>query len=162
MDPQSCACGRHEVVHSRREFLTRSALGLGAMALADLTSRDRALADDASRQTDPLAGRAPHFPATAKRVILLFMQGGPSHVDTFDPKPQLRRLDGQPLPASFQSKDLQLQFMKASDGKLMASPFAFRKRGESGCCLLQTRPRGVAANRGVPQQTDGPRGSSCH
>jgi Protein of unknown function (DUF1501) len=65
-------------------------------------------------------------------VIFLFMTGGPSQVDTFDPKPELKRLDGQPLPASFQSTDLKLQFMKASDGKLLGSPFEFARHGASG------------------------------
>ena len=60
------------------------------------------------------------------------MQGGPSQMDTFDPKPELARLDGQPLPASFKSDDLKLQFMSAAGAALMGSPFAFEKRGQSG------------------------------
>lgn len=62
----------------------------------------------------------------------MFLQGGPSHVDTFDPKPKLQQFDGKPLPASFQSDDIELQFMKPTDGKLMGSPFPFQKYGESG------------------------------
>jgi uncharacterized protein (DUF1501 family) len=65
-------------------------------------------------------------------VIFLFMTGGPSHLETFDPKPLLRKLDGQPLPASFDPEGLSLQFMKATDGKLMASPFPFQRHGQSG------------------------------
>src|SRR5262245_24411522 len=109
---------------SRREFLSRSGLGLGAIALSQL------LAEDARSDAPPEAGtlspveslapRSPHFSTKARNVILLFMQGGASHVDTFDPKPELARYDGQSLPESFKSDDLFLQFMKASDGKLMA------------------------------------------
>ncbi len=121
---------------SRREFLERSSLGFGGLALAHLLRADRASGADAraddSAVADPLAPRSVHFPATARSVIYLFMQGGASHVDTFDSKPELARLDGQPLPASFESNDLRLQFMKATDGKLMTSPFTFERYGESG------------------------------
>src|SRR5207245_7034650 len=82
--------------------------------------------------TAPLAPKPPHFPATARSVIFLFMTGGPSHLETFDPKPLLRKLDGQPLPSSFDPDGLSLQFMKATDGKLMASPFPFQRHGQSG------------------------------
>src|SRR5688572_30111152 len=107
----------------RRTFLTRLGGGLGSLALADLLWRDQARADN----VNPLAARKPHFAAKAKAVIFLFMQGGPSHLETFDPKPLLRKLEGQPLPASFDTGGLSLQFMKASDGKLMSSPFTFRR-----------------------------------
>jgi hypothetical protein len=131
----SMPCGRFEVVGSRREFLCKSAHGFGALALAHLAGRDGpnpARAESAAGVLNPLAARPPHSPATARRVILLYMTGGPSQVDTFDPKPRLRRLDGQPLPASFHSGDIKLQFMKATDGKLMGSPFPFARHGESG------------------------------
>jgi hypothetical protein len=97
------------------------------VALAHLLARETAAAP-----TDPLAPRAPHFAARAKSVIFLFMTGGPSHLDTFDPKPLLQRYDGQPLPASFNPNGLALQFMRATDGKLMGSPFPFNKHGQSG------------------------------
>jgi len=109
------------------------------IALSELLAREGFAAPAGSgndspgpSSADPLAPRAPHFSGTVRNVILLFMQGGASHVDTFDPKPELARFDGQPLPASFNSDDLFLQFMKASDGKLMGSPFQFQKYGESG------------------------------
>ena len=95
------------------------------MALSHLMARDGVAAPD-----DPLALRPPHFPAKARAVISLFMRGGPSHVDTFDPKPVLTRHDGQPLPDSF--KNLDLAQVNTSDGKLMGSTFPFRKRGQSG------------------------------
>src|SRR5437762_3134661 len=114
----AAACGRCEVVTSRREFLAKSALGFGAMALGHLLAQNGALAVPTpehlnARTPDPLAPKQPPLPATAKRVIFLFMQGGPSHLDTFDPKPELKKLDGQPLPKSFTSEGLNLQFMKA-------------------------------------------------
>ncbi|HEV2947005.1 MAG TPA: DUF1501 domain-containing protein [Gemmataceae bacterium] len=131
-------CGRFETVVSRRGFLAKSAFGFGALALAHLEA-----AADSSRarftqrtpngeSADPLTPKPPHFPATARSVIFLFMTGGPSHLETFDPKPLLRKLDGQPLPASFDPEGLSLQFMKATDGKLMASPFPFERHGQSG------------------------------
>jgi hypothetical protein len=126
-------CNRRETVHSRREFLAKSAFGFGSVALGSLLQRDSAVAAaKVPPIKNPLVAKPPQLPGRAKSVILLFMQGGPSHVDTFDPRPELKRLDGQPLPASFKSDDLQLQFMKAAGGKLMASPFAFRKYGQSG------------------------------
>jgi hypothetical protein len=80
---------------SRREMLGRTAVGFGSLALASLLA-DESVARGAP--VDPLAARAPHFTPRAKRVIFLFMKGGPSHVDTFDPKPLLTRDDGMPLP----------------------------------------------------------------
>jgi hypothetical protein len=84
------SCERRAVVRSRREFLQKAGLGVGSLALADLLQRE---AFAAPVVTNPLSERAPHFPAKAKRVIFFFMQGGPSQVDTFDPKPVLNRLD---------------------------------------------------------------------
>src|SRR5262245_15400891 len=124
----STPCGRHETVESRRDFLRRSAHGFGTLALAHLLAAE-GLADAHSAAKaagpNPLAARPPHFAAKARSVILLYMTGGPSQVDTFDPKSRLQQLDGQPLPTSFRSGDLKLQFMKATDGKLMGSPFPF-------------------------------------
>src|ERR1043166_9330694 len=100
------ACGRHSVVLNRREFLAKSALGFGALALGDLLARDAARGATTAALPNPLAPKKPPLPPTAKNVILLFMQGGPSHMDTFDPKPELTRRDGQPLPDSFKADDL--------------------------------------------------------
>jgi hypothetical protein len=129
--PTTTHCHRLAPATTRREMLTRSALGFGALALADLLANDSASAA-AERSGNPLAPKSPHFQATATSVIFLFMTGGPSHLETFDPKPELKKLDGQPLPASFLAGDLSLQFMKPSDGKLMASPFGFNQHGQSG------------------------------
>src|SRR5205823_9506338 len=75
---------------TRRQMLGRFANGFGMVALAGLLA-DEARAGDPARDANPLAVRPPHFPARARRVIFLFMSGGPSHVDTFDPKPRLDR-----------------------------------------------------------------------
>src|SRR5204863_5958353 len=133
-------CQFRQTAASRREFLSQSGLGLGAIALSQLVAKTAASSPPnssaavlaAASPADPLAPRPPHKAGKARNVIMLFMQGGASHVDTFDPKPDLARFDGQALPESFKSDDLFLQFMKASDGKLMASPFPFRKHGSSG------------------------------
>jgi len=127
-------CQRFAQSQSRREWLVNSGAGIGGAALAWLLARDGAAHAATAEQpaVNPLAVRAPHFPARAKCVISLFMQGGPAQMDSFDPKPELSRLDGQPLPASFQSGDLKLQFMSAAGATLMGSPFAFKPHGESG------------------------------
>jgi Protein of unknown function (DUF1501) len=117
------------MLKSRREFLSRSSFGFGGLALATLLSEETPAATIAP---NPLAPKRPHFPAKAKSVIFLFMEGGPSHVDTFDPKSELTRFDGQALPSSFHSEDLQLQFIQAGQAKLMGSRRQFPKRGKSG------------------------------
>src|SRR5262245_18860646 len=80
---------------SRREALSRCAVGFGSLALADLLMRTTSSAEEVGH---PLSPKSPHFPASVKRVIFLFMHGGPSHVDTFDDKPALERDSGKPLP----------------------------------------------------------------
>src|SRR3974377_1890708 len=101
---------------SRREMLRRAGLGFGSWALLNLLSREGFAAsqptDAGSEPANPLAPKPPHFPAKAKSVIFLFMQGGPSHIDTFDPKPLLAKLHGQPLPPrAIQGLKLRLQQM---------------------------------------------------
>src|SRR2546425_943773 len=117
MNPFSCE--RRITATSRRDFLIQSGLGVGWFALADLLEREAAAAT--TPNTNPLAEKPPHFPATAKRVIFFFMQGGPSQVDTFDPKPVLNRLDGQPVPPSFLGSDLSLAQIKVNESKLMGT-----------------------------------------
>ena len=107
-----------EPFFNRREMLRRSGLGCGILALHGL------MAESAS------AANPPHFPATAKNVIWLFMHGGPSQMDTFDPKPLLKELHGQQAPASFH--DIQTSFTKIGKQKLLGSEFGFSKCGESG------------------------------
>jgi len=116
---------------SRRALLRQSAVGFGSLALASL------LAEESSAEkspVNPLAARQPHFPARAKRIIFLFMKGGPSHVDTFDPKPLLTRDDGKPLPFA----KPRVQF--APTGNLLASPWKFSQHGESGLPVSELFP----------------------
>jgi len=125
------ACHRRASVGSRREFLAKAGFGVGSLALADLFQRD-ALSATVATAANPLAEKPPHFPAKAKRVIFFFMQGGPSQVDTFDPKPVLNRLDGQPVPASFLGSDNSLAQIKVNESKLMGTRREFKRYGQSG------------------------------
>jgi len=114
---------------TRREFLELSSLGFGGLALSYLLQRE-GLALPGS--ADALATKAVDFPAKAKHVIFVFLQGGPSQVDTFDPKPALNRLDGQFLPPSFLEGESALAQIKANESKLMGSRRTFKKHGQSG------------------------------
>src|SRR5690348_8768632 len=99
LDLPRCFAPPHPAYRSRREFLTRAGGGLGLLALADLlrAAEPAPVAHAPGSPTNPLAPHAPHFPAKAKSVIWLFMNGGPSHVDTWDHKPELTKRDGQEL-----------------------------------------------------------------
>jgi uncharacterized protein DUF1501 len=118
-------CNRFLPVFSRRDLLRTSANGFGFMALAGLLGRE-AQAAAKPQPAGPLAPKSPPFAPKAKRVIFLFMHGGPSQVDTFDPKPALKRDNGKPYPG----EKPRVQF--ASTGNLLASPWEFRKYGQSG------------------------------
>src|SRR5512134_1392691 len=113
---------------TRRELLRRSGLGLGLLGLAGVFDGAGAMSASAGQSEggyqNPLGERPPHFPAKAKRVIHLFMNGGPSHVDTFDPKPMLDKYDGKPLPIHLKTE--------RKTGAGFASPFKFQKHGQSG------------------------------
>jgi hypothetical protein len=109
----------------RREMLHRCGMGFGRVGLAGLLADERALGSERPKANGPLAVKEPHFPARAKHVVHLFMNGGASQVDTFDPKPELKRLHGQPLPV----RNLRTE---RKTGHAMGSPFLFRKYGESG------------------------------
>lgn len=111
---------------SRRELLHRCGMGMGWVGLAGVLTQADSLAGAQNVPSDgPLAPRSPHFPGRAQRVVHLFMNGGPSQVDTFDPKPLLAKYQGQPLP----SPNLRTERLTAG---AMGSPFRFHKRGESG------------------------------
>jgi hypothetical protein len=120
---------------SRRAFLRRAGGGFGSLALAALLAEDGLLASEPGR--DPLAPRLPHHEANAKRVIFLFLSGGPSHLETFDPKPDLQKLHGQPLPASFGP----VKTRRGVDrNKLLATKRTFQKCGESGIDISDLLP----------------------
>ena len=113
--------------YSRRRFLQTAGGGLGALALDWLIHEEKARG--ASRLDGPLAPRLPHFSPKAHSIIYLFMHGGPSHLETFDPKPDLQRLAGQPLPASFGPVATR---RKVAHNPLLATRRTFRKCGQSG------------------------------
>jgi len=115
---------------SRRTMLQRSAGGFGFLALQAMIAQEQAKAAG----TNPLTAKQPHFPARAKRIVFLFMKGGPSHVDTFDPKPLLQRDDGKPYPF----KQPRVQF--AETGKLLKSPWKFKQHGQSGLPVSELFP----------------------
>src|SRR5688572_32904304 len=101
---------------SRRDFLARTGMGMGALSLGALAS---------AQSPSPLAPRAPHFAPRAKRVVHFFLNGGPSHVDTFDPKPALLKYAGQPIPGEYLRTE-------RKTGAAFPTPFKFQKYGESG------------------------------
>ncbi len=107
-------------IQNRRSFLRNAACGFGGIALADMLQG----------AANPLDPKKPHFPAKAKSVIFLFMEGGPSQMDLFDPKPEHKKWHGQPLPASM-TKDLKLAFIKPT-AAVLASPREFKQHGQSG------------------------------
>jgi len=107
---------------SRREALLRSGTGFGSLALADLMANESKAEVE---KMDPLAPKQAHYPSKAKHVVHLFMNGGPSQVDTFDPKPMLDKYHGKPLP------DANLRTERKT-GAAMRSPFKFKKHGQSG------------------------------
>jgi hypothetical protein len=129
---ESC-CNNRVQVRNRREFLQKSSYGFGSLALAYLLNGNSVFAGTPTlAPINPLAPKAPPNPAKAKNVIFLFMEGGPSHVDTFDPKPELNRLEGQLLPPSFMKKNVQLAQINAKESKLMGSKRTFKRYGQSG------------------------------
>src|SRR5207237_4524285 len=112
---------------SRREFFTRAGSGLAGIALTQMLHQDGLLA--ASGSSDPMAPKQPHFPPKAKSIIWLFMEGGPSHVDLFDPKPKLQELAGQPLPKSFGRV---ITAMGEYGSPLLGSKRTWRQHGKCG------------------------------
>ncbi|MCR9293875.1 MAG: DUF1501 domain-containing protein [bacterium] len=121
---------------NRRDVIQRCGMGFGALALHDLLLRDAtskaslAAENAAGAGANPLLPKPPHFEPKAKRVIHLFMNGGPSHVDTFDPKPALKKYAGQPMPGETPPTE-------RKTGALYPSPFRFRQCGESGIAVSE-------------------------
>ncbi len=120
-------CGRVLQPFGRREWLKRAGGGAGMLALAKLLSDERLLADEAD-SLNPMAPRQGHFPAKAKAVIWLFMEGAPSAVDMFDPKPELTRRDGEKT---------DIKAFNGNPGPLMKSPFSFKLYGECGQAVCE-------------------------
>jgi Protein of unknown function (DUF1501) len=117
---------------NRREFLTKSGCGFGLVALSSLLE---------ASPGSPLAARPPHFPAKAKSIIYLFMHGGASHVDTFDPKPELTKHSGQPLSLEL-AKTIKTSFIHdPTKAVLRGSPWQFRPGGKSGLLVSDLYPQ---------------------
>src|SRR3974377_2148826 len=113
-------CGRYLPLFSRRDMLRKCAKGLGSVALTG------PIPQQAHAAVNPLAPRPSHFPARARSVIFLYMDGGPSQMDTFDPKPRLDREHGQPIKVPTHPP----QFNNV--GNVLKSPWKFRRHGASG------------------------------
>ena len=110
---------------NRRELFQRTGLGMGMLGLADIFASERpAIGGTANDLSNPLLPKQPHFLGRAKRVVHFFLNGGPSHVDTFDPKPSLAAYAGKPLPQSY--------LTERKTGGALPSPFKFSKYGQSG------------------------------
>src|SRR5262249_43663939 len=108
----------------RRDFLATSASGLGTLAVASLLRDEGLLA--AEEASNPLAPRPPHFAPKARACICIYLEGGPSQIDLFDPKPKLNELDGKPLPESM-TKNVRFAFLRKESARLMGSPRVFKK-----------------------------------
>jgi Protein of unknown function (DUF1501) len=127
-----------ETPRSRREFLARAGAGFGAVAWAAMVGRTAPAEDPDEPVANPLALRDPHFAPRAKRVVFLFMDGGPSHLDLFDYKPSLARYAGQPLPPSFKRP---VTSMGVTSGTpLLASPRKFSQHGQAGLWVSDLYP----------------------
>ena len=142
-DPRHPFCGNRERLHTRRDMLRSCCAGIGQTALLAMIAQEllarSARADERPAQVGahgdgPLTPRTPHFTPRAKRVIFLFMHGGPSQVDTFDYKPLLQRDHGKPFPGA----KPRVQF--AETGNLLGSPWKFRQYGDSGAWVSDLFP----------------------
>jgi hypothetical protein len=125
-------------VTSRREFLQRAGGGFGALAFSYLLALEGAGARVAGVSTHLLAPKPPHHPATARSIIWLFMEGGPSHLDLFDPKPELDKLAGQPMPESFGRP---ITAMGTAGNTIMPSRRQWKRHGQSGLWVSDWYPR---------------------
>src|SRR5437660_4556174 len=127
---------------TRRDFLCKCGVGFGMVSLANLLAPEmlNAALTTSALGNSPLAPRSPQFPAKAKRVIHIFANGGPSHVDTFDPKPKLREYAGRMLPRPNLGTE-------RKTGAAFPSPFTFHRHGESGLEISEIFPH-VAEHAG--------------
>ena len=125
-----------ELIGHRRRFLSELGAGFGSLALAGLLGDESVATEPGATRDDLLLPNASPRPARAKRVIMLFMFGGPSHIDSFDPKPRLVAEHGRPLPFA---KPRVLSF-PLRHGNLVGSPFSFRRHGESGAAVSEVFP----------------------
>src|SRR5438874_3075098 len=137
MDTGKPFASPHPAFRSRRDFLKRVGNGFGLLGLAALMDQEGLLGHAAAPALDPLAPKQSHFPAKAKSVIWLFMNGGPSQVDTWDYKPELAKFDGKEL----KGLDHKTGFFADQVGPLMKSPFKWARHGRSGTWVPEIFPR---------------------
>jgi hypothetical protein len=131
----------HEYLRqSRRDFLTSSTSGIGLLALASMLRDDGLLAGEAhSDSADPLTPKVAHFAPKAKNCICIYLEGAPSQIDLFDPKPKLNELHGQKLPDSM-TKKVRFAFIQKEGARLLGSPRTFKKYGQCGMELSDFLP----------------------
>jgi hypothetical protein len=127
------------LLQSRRDFLTSTASGIGMLALASLLKDEGLLAAEASTAVNPLTPKPPHFAPKATACICIYLEGAPSQLDLFDPKPKLKELDGQKLPDSM-TKNVRFAFIQKEGARLMGSPRTFRPQGQCGMELSDFLP----------------------
>jgi hypothetical protein len=127
-------------IQGRRRFLQECAGGLGAIALWNLMAQESRAGNQVEElpRVNPLEPKPPHFAAKARNIIFLFMEGGPSHLDLFDPKPELQKWNGHPLPESM-TKNLDLAFIKPT-AKIWPCPREFKHYGRCGMELTDWTP----------------------
>src|SRR5437763_402311 len=130
-------CHRTEPVFSRRQWLASAGSGFGALALSALLAEESAGQPASRPTTNPLAPKEPHHRPTAKACIFLFMEGGPSHLDTFDPKPTLNKLAGLPLPESFGKI---ITSMGEVRSPLLGCPRQWKRHGQSDLWVSELLP----------------------
>ena len=133
---------RQHIMLSRRDFLAGWATGIGGLALTSMLAQDGLLAhaDEAGPGlSDPLTPRKPHFAPKAKSCIFLFMEGAPSQLELFDPKPRLNELHGQALPESF-TKNVRFAFIQKETARILGSARTFKKHGQCGTELSDLLP----------------------
>src|SRR5688572_24886413 len=119
---------------SRRDFLRQAGCGFGAVALAALWAQKDIAGAESAATTDPLAPRPPHFKARARNIIFLYMDGGPSQVDTFDPKPLLNKQHGQPFAVKIEPTQFN------NNGSTFGCPWKFQQHGQSGIPISELFP----------------------
>src|SRR5437660_11522245 len=130
----------HEyLLQSRRDFLTSTASGIGMLALASLLKHDGLLAAESSAASNPLTPRAPHFAPKAKNCICIYLEGAPSQLDLFDPKPKLNELHGQKLPESL-TKNVRFAFLQKETAVVLGSKRKWTKHGGCGMDLSDLLP----------------------
>jgi len=126
---------------TRRDFLATSACGLGTLALASLLKQDNLLAAEATKSSiaNSITARLPHFAPKAKNCIFIFLEGGPSQMDLFDPKPALNQYDGQPLPDSVVG-DAKFAFLQKDTARVMGTKRVFTRHGQCGMEISDLLP----------------------